>query len=313
MNINQSCFILFFASALIGCGDDDNYSLQDKPQSELSLYEHQESFTLPSILRITNNGRIFRCGTVTITDELGTLSSNVNTYNVESNTATYCSLPHMPESLQLPATIEIMYEEWNRSGEIREVHTEVYDYESNVLAVPASPARTYSNPEVFHEQTAETQPYKAAVYDISGAGIAISHIVKSKFDSEYTELEVIDGLFEHGNEEQITERRGFSLLDIKQFISSIGYYAAGFAVPLDETFESAELAAEIPFIAPFNIFDHKAFYTVTHIDENNLIVVHPFMGHIQIPMSELLNGSILTSNDLVIMLISDEAFTQPES
>lgn len=70
-------------------------------------------------------------------------------------------------------------------------------------------------------------------YDYSCGSAAVATLLTYHYGIPVDEMDVMRDMYWHGNQEKIT-REGFSLLDMKKFLGSIGLRAEGYREPLDK-------------------------------------------------------------------------------
>lgn len=74
-------------------------------------------------------------------------------------------------------------------------------------------------------------------FDYSCGSAAVATLLTYHFDHPVTEQAAFQQMFLHGDQQRI-RRDGFSLLDIKRFLVSLGYAADGFELPLEKLAEA---------------------------------------------------------------------------
>lgn len=111
-------------------------------------------------------------------------------------------------------------------------------------------------------------------HDYSCGSAALATILKYYLGEEITEEQVINGLFQHGDRNQIEKRRAFSLLDMKRFVSVLGYNVAGYTAEIDDL-----RSLGMPCIIPINVFEYKHFVVFKGIYKDHVFLADPFMGN----------------------------------
>ena len=92
------------------------------------------------------------------------------------------------------------------------------------------------------------------------------------YDRPTTEAQVFEKMFEVGDQATIRQS-GFSLLDMKNYIDTIGMRADGFRISLDELNE-----AGIPAIALIDTGGYKHFVVIKGLDGGDVLVGDPAFG-----------------------------------
>ncbi|MGI6395615.1 MAG: C39 family peptidase [Desulfomonilia bacterium] len=71
-------------------------------------------------------------------------------------------------------------------------------------------------------------------FDYSCGSAALATLLNYYLGEDFTEAQVIQGLMEYGDIKQLEERRAFSLLDMKRFVTVLGYQGTGYTAELDD-------------------------------------------------------------------------------
>lgn len=116
--------------------------------------------------------------------------------------------------------------------------------------------------------------------DWSCGSAAVATLLTYNYGHPVTEHEVLRAMFVHGNRAKI-RREGFSLLDIKRFLESIGYEANGFETSLDKLAQ-----ARVPAIVMISDNGYNHFVVVKGIRNGNVLVGDPARGARVIPRDE---------------------------
>ncbi|MDJ0918048.1 MAG: C39 family peptidase [Woeseiaceae bacterium] len=109
-------------------------------------------------------------------------------------------------------------------------------------------------------------------YDFSCGSAAIATLLTYHYERETTERNAFEAMFEVGDKEKIATA-GFSLLDMKGYLESIGYGADGYQASLDTLQEAA-----IPAIALINVRGYRHFVVVKGVDDNEVLIGDPALG-----------------------------------
>jgi len=111
-------------------------------------------------------------------------------------------------------------------------------------------------------------------YDYSCGSAALATILNYFMGEEISEKQVIKGLMMYGDRKQIESRRAFSLLDMKRFVSKIGYNVAGYTAEIDDL-----KSLGMPCIVPIDIYGYKHFVVFRGIFKNHVFVADPYLGN----------------------------------
>lgn len=112
-------------------------------------------------------------------------------------------------------------------------------------------------------------------YDYSCGSAALTTLLDYFLGRNLQERQVMEGLLQFGEADKIVERRGFSLLDMKRFVTALGYKSGGFRAAF------ADLdALEHPAIVPIEYAGFKHFVVVRDVYNDHVFVADPALGNI---------------------------------
>jgi predicted double-glycine peptidase len=118
-------------------------------------------------------------------------------------------------------------------------------------------------------------------YDYSCGSAALVTILNHHLGIKVSEQESMEGMMAFGEKDKIVERRGFSLLDMKRYLASIGVDSAGFKA------EIADLATlDAPAIVPIDYAGFKHFVVLRGVRGGLVFLADPSAGNIVFPLSE---------------------------
>src|SRR3954466_14550309 len=106
------------------------------------------------------------------------------------------------------------------------------DYEINVSKMNGG-----ISPESVQVYPNEYFKYKHIVhqaYDYSCGSAALTTILKFHLGLNIGEQDAMKGMLEHGEQDKIIARRGFSLLDMKRYVATLGSDSGGFKADIDD-------------------------------------------------------------------------------
>lgn len=148
-------------------------------------------------------------------------------------------------------------------------------------------------------QTLKEARFKSVVsqqYDYSCGSAAVATLLTYHYEDPVTEVEVFETMFEAGDKEQITSR-GFSLLDMKNYVVERGYLAEGFLIGLEKIAEVG-----VPGITVIDVGGYKHFVVIKGIDEQEVLVGDPAVGlkvYSRAEFEEMREG------DIIFVIISE--------
>lgn len=131
-------------------------------------------------------------------------------------------------------------------------------------------------------------------YDYSCGSAALVTVMTSYLGMDVTEQQAMEGMLSHGEREKIIARRGFSLLDMKRYLQTLGADAAGFRGQISDL---AKL--DQPAIVPIDYAGFKHFVVVRGVRDGRIYVADPSAGHIVFSQEEF--ASLWDRNTLFLL------------
>lgn len=117
-------------------------------------------------------------------------------------------------------------------------------------------------------------------YDFSCGSAALATLLRYHYAVEQDEEASFRGMWTAGDRAQI-RKVGFSLLDMKRHLATLGFRADGFKVSLDDVAK-----AGVPGIALLNIKGYKHFVVVKGVSATEVLVGDPALGLKTMPAKE---------------------------
>jgi predicted double-glycine peptidase len=118
-------------------------------------------------------------------------------------------------------------------------------------------------------------------YDYSCGSAALVTVMNNYLGIDVTEQQAMEGMLAHGEREKIIARRGFSLLDMKRYLQTLGADAAGFRG------EMSDLATlKQPAVVPIEYAGFKHFVVFRGIRDGRVFLADPSAGHIVFSVEE---------------------------
>lgn len=130
-------------------------------------------------------------------------------------------------------------------------------------------------------------------YDYSCGSAALVTILNHHLGITVSEQQSMEGMMAFGEKEKIIERRGFSLLDMKRYLASIGVDSAGFKAELSDL-----LTLEEPAIVPIDYAGFKHFVVLRGVRGGLVFLADPSAGNITFALAEF--ASLWDRNTLFI-------------
>jgi hypothetical protein len=118
-------------------------------------------------------------------------------------------------------------------------------------------------------------PFRTVVhqqFDYSCGSAALATLLHYQYHKNTNEAEVFKAMYEVGDQDRI-QKLGFSLLDMKKYLASIGYEADGFRLSLKDLQDSS-----IPAIALIQIGSYKHFVVIKGVVGDHVLIGDPALG-----------------------------------
>jgi len=116
-------------------------------------------------------------------------------------------------------------------------------------------------------------------YDFSCGSAAVASLLSFHYNMPSKEQDIFKVMFEKGNQELI-KQKGFSLLDMKMYLRSVGLKAEGFKLPLEKIRELG-----VPGITLVNFDGYMHFVVIKGMNDGFVIVGDPSRGTIKMKIA----------------------------
>lgn len=120
-------------------------------------------------------------------------------------------------------------------------------------------------------------------FDYSCGSAALTTLLVYFLGLELDEQRVMNGLLTYGQREKIIERRGFSLADMKRFVSAIGYKSGGFKAEFSDLEELTQ-----PAILRIVHGDFMHFVVLRDIVDGRAFIADPAFGNLTLTKEQFL-------------------------
>jgi predicted double-glycine peptidase len=133
----------------------------------------------------------------------------------------------------------------------------------------------YSGSYAIHLTSLKEARFKTTVrqqYDFSCGSAATATLLTYQYGYPVTEAEVFRQMYANGDQARI-RKQGFSLLDMRRYLQSLGFQADGFELPLDKLFEEG-----LPAIVLLNDRGYRHFVVVKGLRRGRVLVGDPARG-----------------------------------
>jgi predicted double-glycine peptidase len=132
----------------------------------------------------------------------------------------------------------------------------------------------------LHITTLKEARYRNTIhqkYDFSCGSAAVATLLTYQYDYPVNEQTVFEQMYAHGDRQKI-KKEGFSLLDIKFYLESLGFEADGFHANLDQL-----LQANLPAIVLIEDRGYHHFVVIKGVRYGRVLVGDPARGTRAIP------------------------------
>ncbi len=120
--------------------------------------------------------------------------------------------------------------------------------------------------------------------DFSCGAAALATILKQAYWLDVDEAHIIEGMLAHSDHDQVRVQ-GFSMLDMKRYVESLGMRARGYRVAPD-TLHSVR----IPVVVLMDVRGYKHFVVMQKVDKGWVYVGDPVLGHRRYKVDDFLKG-----------------------
>jgi len=112
----------------------------------------------------------------------------------------------------------------------------------------------------------------AQKYDYSCGSAALATLLNYHYEKQVSEQQVLDAMYSVGNKQKI-KKQGFSLLDMKKYLSSLGYNADGFKLSLERVQNTG-----VPGIVLLNTKGYLHFVVLKGVNNTHVLLGDPALG-----------------------------------
>lgn len=112
-------------------------------------------------------------------------------------------------------------------------------------------------------------------HDFSCGSAALGTLLNYHLNEKLTEKQIIRGLLEFGDKEQVKKLRAFSLWDMQRFLEAIGYKSGGYKA----TIEDLKNREYWPCLVLIKVFNYRHFVVLKGVHDDHVFVADPFIGN----------------------------------
>lgn len=118
-------------------------------------------------------------------------------------------------------------------------------------------------------------------YDYSCGSAALVTLLNSYLGMDISEMQAMEGMLAYGERDKIMARRGFSMLDMKRYVASLGAQAAGYRGEISDLDE-----LEVPVIVAIDYSGFKHFVVFRDIRDGKVFLADPSSGYLVLSVED---------------------------
>ncbi len=146
-------------------------------------------------------------------------------------------------------------------------------------------------------------------HDFSCGAAAVATVLTYHYGIPTTEAEVFNAMFAIGDQ-QLIQEQGFSMLDLKNYVDSIGFGSNGYRITLDQL-----RGQGVPAIVLLRIRGYLHFVVIQGITDTEVLVGDPAFGHQRYSIERFQE---LVASDVFFVIVTHasvgrENFNPPEA
>lgn len=120
--------------------------------------------------------------------------------------------------------------------------------------------------------------------DFSCGAAALATILRQAYWLDVDEHHVIEGMLENADQD-LVRTQGFSMLDMKRYVESLGMRARGYRVAPESLHD-----VRIPVVVLMDIRGYKHFVVMQRVDRGWVYIGDPVLGHKRFKLDDFVKG-----------------------
>lgn len=120
--------------------------------------------------------------------------------------------------------------------------------------------------------------------DFSCGAAALATILRQAYWLDVNEEQIIEGMLAHADQ-NLVRTQGFSMLDMKKYVESLGMRARGYKVA-PETLNDVK----IPVVVLMDVRGYKHFVVLQRVDRGWVYIGDPVLGHKRYKVDDFVKG-----------------------
>jgi predicted double-glycine peptidase len=130
-------------------------------------------------------------------------------------------------------------------------------------------------------------PFRTVVrqqYDYSCGSAALATLLRYHYGRNVDEAQIFQAMYEAGDQ-AVIRKAGFSLLDMKKYLKSIGYDADGYRTQLADVARSG-----LPAVAVITVGTYRHFVVIKGVTGSHVLIGDPSYGLRKMPIADFQNS-----------------------
>ncbi|MFK0088088.1 C39 family peptidase [Pseudomonas sp. NPDC090755] len=120
--------------------------------------------------------------------------------------------------------------------------------------------------------------------DFSCGAAALATILRQAYWLDVNEEQIIEGMLAHSDQD-LVRVQGFSMLDMKRYVESLGMRARGYRVQPDALHN-----VRIPVVVLMDVRGYKHFVVMQRVDKGWVYIGDPVLGHKRYKLDDFIKG-----------------------
>jgi predicted double-glycine peptidase len=155
------------------------------------------------------------------------------------------------------------------------------EYNLNMKTVDGGTSIAPESVQVFPYQYYKYKHIVHQAFDYSCGSAALTTVLVYHLGLSVNEKDAMEGMLAHGERDKIVARRGFSLLDMKRYVATLGSESGGFHANMEDLEKLGQ-----PAIVPIDYAGFKHFVVVKGVRDDKVYIADPSMGNIAFSVPE---------------------------
>lgn len=152
------------------------------------------------------------------------------------------------------------------------------------MSIPALPGGTVIHKSIQSMRERHFSDLVQQKTDFSCGAAALATVLRQAYWLDVDEKQVIEGMLAHSDQDTV-KVQGFSMLDMKKYVESIGMRARGYRIPAESLDK-----VNIPVVVLMDIRGYKHFVVMQRVQRDWVYVGDPVLGHKRYAREDFVKG-----------------------